>query len=64
MNHYDLDSLRLVTRQEHDQRLREADAERLIRDLRGTGRRRRRLRLIITLAPHASHRLRPRQLGN
>jgi hypothetical protein len=43
MNEYDLDSLRLLTRERHEQRLREADTERLVRELRAS-RRRRRLR--------------------
>jgi len=62
VNSYDLDSLRLLSRQHHDQRLREANAERLARQLRGTRPRLRRLRLSVSLAPGASHRLRPRRL--
>lgn len=62
MNSYDLDSLRLLTRQHHDQRLREANAERLARELRGTRPRLRRLRLTVSLALASSHRLRPRRL--
>ena len=50
MHPYDLDSLRLLTRQRHQQRLREADAERLARESRATRRRRRRLRLRAGLA--------------
>jgi hypothetical protein len=53
---YDLDSLRLLTRQHREQRLREAERERLARELRVTGQRRPRPRLNIRL----SHRLRQR----
>jgi hypothetical protein len=60
MNSYDIDSLRLLTRQRHEQRLREADAERLVRRLRAI-RRRRRLRW-IRLPLGARHRLRPLRL--
>jgi hypothetical protein len=42
---HDLDSLLLLARQQHEQRLREADAERLARVLRGTAQKRRWLRL-------------------
>ena len=47
MNGYDLGSLRLLTCHKHEQRLREAGAERLARELRGTSPRRgwRRLRV-------------------
>jgi hypothetical protein len=62
MNSYDLDSLRFLARHEHEQRLREAAAERLAREVRGTGRRRRRLRVAVTLALGARQRLRPRRL--
>jgi hypothetical protein len=62
VNYYDLDSLRLLARQHHDLRLREADAERLARELRGTPQRRPRLRLTVSLALGARHRLRPRRL--
>ena len=62
MHPYDLDSLRLLTRQRHQQRLREADAERLARESRSTWRRRRRLRLRAHLALRASHILRLRRL--
>jgi PhnB protein len=47
MNDHDLDSLRLLTCQRHEQRLREAGAERLARGLRRTPQRRRRLRMRI-----------------
>jgi len=52
MTHHDLDSLRLLARQHHDQRLREADAERLAHEIHGTAQKGRRLRLstAITLA--------------
>jgi hypothetical protein len=42
MNEHDLDSLRLLTNQQHEQRLREAGAERLARGRRRTPHRRRR----------------------
>ena len=45
MDSYDLDSLRLLVRERHDQRLREADTERLVREIRGTAQKRRLLRL-------------------
>jgi hypothetical protein len=62
LDSYDLDSLRLLTCQHHEKRLREADAERLARELRATGRRRRRLRLTVKLALGGRDRLRPRRL--
>jgi hypothetical protein len=40
VNQYELHSLRLLARQRHDQRLREADEERLARAIRGTWQRR------------------------
>ncbi len=63
MHPYDPDSLRLLTRERHEQRLREADAERLAREIRDTRRHRRwlRLRLRAGLALGASH-LRLRRL--
>jgi hypothetical protein len=62
MNYDDLDSLRLLARLHHDQRVREADAERLARKIRGTAQPRRRLRLTIARRPVARHRLRARRL--
>jgi hypothetical protein len=50
VNSYDLDSLRLLARQRQEQRLHEAETERLARAVRGTGRRTRRLRLPVGLA--------------
>ena len=64
MHPYDLDSLRLLTRERHDQRLREAEAERLVRESRATRRHRRRLRLRAGLALRTSHSLRLRRLGS
>ena len=46
MDYYNLDSLRLLARDRHEQRLREGDAERLARNIRRTTPRRR-LRLIL-----------------
>ncbi len=43
MSNHDLDSLLLLTHQQHEQRLREADTERLARRLRRTPQTRRRL---------------------
>ncbi len=62
MNTHDLDSLRRLTRERHAQRLCEADAERLAREFRATGKRRGRLRLTVKPAFGASHRRRPRRL--
>jgi hypothetical protein len=62
MSHYDLDSLRLLARERHEQRLREADAERLARELRATAQPRRRLRVPVNLVVGAGQRLRPRRL--
>jgi hypothetical protein len=59
---HNLDSLRLLTRERHQQRLREADAERLAREIGGTARRRRRLRLTVNLALGADKRVRAQQL--
>jgi hypothetical protein len=56
MNNYDLHSLGCRTREHHGQRLREADAERLARGLRGTAQSRTRLRLIIGLSLKPRHR--------
>jgi hypothetical protein len=44
---YDLESLRLLARQHHEKRLREATAERRARELGGNSQRRPRLRLTI-----------------
>ncbi len=62
MHRYDIDSLRAVAGERHEQRLREADAERLARALRATGQRRRRLRLPAGLALGANRLLRLRRL--
>jgi hypothetical protein len=59
---YDPDSLRLLTRDRHEQRLREAEAERLMRASRASRRRRRRLLLRAGLALRASHTVRLRRL--
>jgi hypothetical protein len=45
VNSYDQDSLRLLTRERLEQRVREADAERLARKISGKARKRRRLPL-------------------
>ncbi len=50
MNYYDFDSLTFLTRQRHEQRLHEATAERLARELRATPETRRWLRLRISPA--------------
>lgn len=50
VNHYDPDLLRLLTREHHERRRREGDAERLARQIRGTTPRRRRLPQILRLA--------------
>jgi hypothetical protein len=60
MHTHDLDSLRLLARQRHEQRLREAGAERLAREIRIT-RRRRGLRCRIDFA--GAGRLRRRRIG-
>lgn len=62
MDCYNLDSLRLLARERHQQRLREADAERLKREIGSTARRRRRLRLTLDLALGADKRVRAQQL--
>jgi hypothetical protein len=54
----DLDSLRLLARQHHERRLREATAERLARELGGNAQRRPRLRLSIGFS------LNPRQAAD
>jgi hypothetical protein len=53
VNAYDLNSLRVLARQHHEQRLREAALERLAHELGGSAQRRQRLRLTIgfTLKP-------------
>jgi hypothetical protein len=61
VNDYDLDSLRLLARQKHEQRLREAGAERLARVLRGTWQRRR-LRWQTNPAGDVSRGAHPRRL--
>jgi hypothetical protein len=40
MNHRDADAFRLFTREWHERRVREADVERLAREIRASGRRR------------------------
>jgi hypothetical protein len=50
MNLHDPDSLRLMTCERHERRLREGDAGRLAREIRGTTPRGRRLTLILWLA--------------
>jgi hypothetical protein len=47
VNQHDPDSLRLLTRERHEQRRREGDNERLARDIRGTTPRRRRRPLSV-----------------
>jgi hypothetical protein len=47
MSSYDLDSLRLLAREHHENRLREGTAERLARELGGRPQRRLRVRLTI-----------------
>jgi hypothetical protein len=61
VNYHTSDSLRLLTRERLEQRVQEADAERLAREIRGTARHRRRPRLSVALALGASRRaaLRP-----
>jgi hypothetical protein len=56
VNYYHSDSLRLVIRERLEQRTREANAERLAREIRLTKKRSRRRPLIIGLALRASHR--------
>jgi hypothetical protein len=55
MNYYDQDSLRLVTRERLEQRVREADAERLAREISGKARKSRRLPLARVAAQRAGH---------
>jgi hypothetical protein len=63
MNSYELDSLSLVGREHREQRLRDADAERLARALRATAHhRRRRLRMPMNLVFGARQRLRAKRL--
>ena len=62
MNDYDLDSLRLILRQKHEQRLGEAGAERLACVLRGTSKRLGRLRLQASPAGDVSRSAHPRRL--
>jgi hypothetical protein len=61
MHTHDLDSMRLLAGQRHEQRLREAATERIARELR-VARRRRRLRLRIGFAG-AGSRLRHRRVA-
>jgi hypothetical protein len=53
VNYYAADSLRLLTRERLEQRVREADAERLAREISGKARTRRRLPLARMAAPGA-----------
>jgi hypothetical protein len=62
MNNYDLDSLSLVARERRDQRLREADTERLAHLLRIRDAQRRGMRVPLNFVASASQRLRPRRL--
>ena len=62
MNSHDLDSLRLLVRQRHEQHVREAETERFAREIRTTTQRRRLLGLRTGLALRASHLLRLRRL--
>jgi hypothetical protein len=55
VDYYDLDSLRLLARERHELRIREGDAERLARQIRGRPPRRPRLRLPLDFS------LKPRQ---
>jgi hypothetical protein len=50
MNRHDPDSLRLMTRERHELRRSEGDAERLAREIRGATPRHRRLPLILGIA--------------
>jgi hypothetical protein len=56
VNYHTSDSLRLVARERLEQRTREADAERLAREIRGKEKGSRRRRPTIGLALRASHR--------
>jgi hypothetical protein len=51
VDYYDLDSLRLRARERHELRMREGDAERLVREIRGRPRRRLRLTIGFSLKP-------------
>ncbi len=54
MNYYDPDTLRLLTRERHEQRLREANAERIARELRGRNQKRHLPHLNMHLSLHPS----------
>jgi len=56
VNYHTSDSLRLVTREHLEQRAREADNERLAREIRGTAQHHRRPRLTLRLALRPSRR--------
>jgi hypothetical protein len=61
MHHHDLSSLSFLARERHDQRLREADAERLARMLHDASPTRRALPPAFALSPKATRRgARPR----
>jgi hypothetical protein len=62
MNNYDLDSLSLVARERRDQRLREADTERLAHLLRFREAQHRGMRVPLNFVAGVSHRFRPRRL--
>jgi hypothetical protein len=64
MNLHDPDSLRLMSRERHERRLREGDTARLDREIRGTTPRRRlRLPLILGLARATGRRRAETRLG-
>jgi hypothetical protein len=62
MNSYDLDSLSLVSRERREQRLRDADTERLAHLLRIRAQDRRWLRMPVNLVVGAGQRLGPRRV--
>jgi hypothetical protein len=62
MYHHDHEFVRLVARERIEERVREADADRVARQTSGPAERRRRLRMPLKLFPRVSHRLYPRRL--
>jgi hypothetical protein len=56
VNYHTSDSLRLVTRERLEQRARDADNERLAREIQGTAEHHRRRRLTLGLALNSSRR--------
>jgi hypothetical protein len=58
VHYHDRDFVRLVARERFEERLREADAERLAREIRRGDQRRRRLRVTVGLVVGARHRVR------